>query len=92
MTWRKIHSALVMLLLLVFGLGLRCSDRKKRSRYDGIDGGRQLLEECNKPADDCYVRCWNRSASDACNGCCWDQRFLCDTHQPHDFAYCDGAK
>jgi hypothetical protein len=93
MTWRKIYSALAMLLLLVFGLGLRCGDpKKKKSRYDGFDAGPIPRKECDQPTDDCFMRCYNRSASNACGGCCWDVHFLCNTYQPYDFSHCDGTK
>jgi hypothetical protein len=92
-TKSKAYRALAMLVLLVFGLGLRCGDpKKKKSRYDGFDAGAEPRKECGQPTFDCYDRCDKRGASNACMGCCWDQHFLCDTYQPYDFAQCDGAK
>jgi len=83
----------VAMAILALGLGAGCRERpKKKNRYENLDGGRQLLEECNKPAEDCYSRCFKREASDSCMGCCWDERFLCDTHQPFSFQHCDATK
>jgi len=92
-TTRNTYAALAMLLLFP-GCGLRCGDPQERTRNDEIDGGVDLNAgpECNQPWDDCVMRCWNRQASDACGGCCWDELVLCRTKQKYDFAYCDGAK
>jgi hypothetical protein len=89
---RGFPAIAIAMLAIVLAPACRTGDPKKKNRYEGLDGGRQLLPECDKPTDDCFVRCDKREASDACNGCCWDQRLLCDTHQPFSFESCDGAK
>lgn len=90
-----IRPLLLSLILSQF-LGLDCGERKNNAkRFEGIDGGYEgyvFREECIMPRDNCFTRCWNRQASHACNGCCFDQGFLCDTQQPHSFEQCDGAK
>jgi hypothetical protein len=49
-------------------------------------------KECNKPSYACYERCVNRNASRTCGGCCWEQRYLCDTGQKASWEYCDQAE
>jgi len=74
--------------------GCSCRPREKhKGRFDRLDGGAPPLhEECNVPTDHCFDRCFKRKASPACGGCCWDQRFLCDTQQPHSFESCESSR
>jgi hypothetical protein len=77
-------------LTLTLAAGCRSHDKPK-GRYDGIDGGYTIREECDMPVLDCYDRCRKRGASVTCIGCCRDQRFLCDMKQTHSFESCDSA-
>ena len=77
----------------IFLLCASCHSREKpRNRYDAIDGGYIMREECNVPSMNCHNDCLERKASLGCTGCCMDQRFLCDTGQTYDFEYCKGAR
>jgi len=77
---------------LVLAVGAGCRTREKRkSRYEGLDGGYVQREQCDMPAVGCYQKCSKREASDACIGCCRDQEFLCDTGQKHSFESCESA-
>lgn len=77
---------------LLLGLGCRTDDKPQKTRYDEIDGGYVMREECNLPAIDCHKDCIKRDASITCTGCCRDQRFLCDTRQPHSFESCRSTR
>ena len=90
-------KAVPMLLLAVFILSIGTACREKPNKYRRfdkfkVDGGYVMRPECDQPEDDCTEKCYAREGSSACYGCCGDQRFLCDTQQPHSFAYCDGAR
>jgi hypothetical protein len=75
---------------LILMLGASCRPREKpKGRYDGLDGGYILREECNAPTNKCHRGCYDRDDGPICSGCCRDQRFLCDTQQPHSFESCD---
>jgi hypothetical protein len=78
-------------LLLTMDSG--CHSREKaKNRYDSIDGGYILREECSVSSMNCYDACFKREASVTCGGCCRDQRFLCDTQQKYSFESCDGTQ
>jgi hypothetical protein len=78
-------------LVLTLAAGCRSRDKPK-GRYDGLDGGYVIREECDMPVLGCYDRCYKREASITCIGCCRDQRFLCDTQQKHSFESCDATQ
>jgi len=81
-------SRLTLSVVLLVVLTLLAGCRRERK----VAGERQGLKECNKPAWECYERCVNRNASRTCSGCCSEQRYLCDTHQTPNWAYCDEAQ
>ncbi len=88
----SLRLRLLVAIVAVQFLGFDCGSRKKeKNRYSGLDAGYVMLDECDPPADDCFMDCYNRSASVTCNGCCFDQRFLCDTKQVHDWGQCKGV-
>lgn len=78
---------LIVGLILVLDAGCNSSE-KNRGRSESLDGGYTLREECNVPSMNCYNGCFKREASDTCTGCCYDQRFLCDTGQKYSFESC----
>jgi hypothetical protein len=85
------HVLVTTLLVVASGPGCRPREKPKR-RYASLDGGEYApRKECNKPSFDCYESCAKREASDACSGCCFDQRLLCDTLQPYSFESCESA-
>jgi hypothetical protein len=88
---KDIRPVLAAAVLLLLGAGCR-SREKPKGRYDGVDGGYTMREECDVPSSNCHRSCIKREASLACTGCCRDQRFLCDTGQKHSFEYCEGAQ
>lgn len=82
---------ILLLAMMVVGstLGCRPEERPKR-RYPSLDGGVFApRKECNKPSFACYDNCAKRDASVTCDGCCFDQRRLCDTLQPYSFESCN---
>jgi len=85
------HAAVFVWLVLMFGAGCRTREKPK-GRFDGIDGGFTPRSECNVPSMNCYNGCFRRNEGPICTGCCYDQRFLCDTQQPHSFESCDGTQ
>lgn len=78
--------ALALLLVVVLLTFIGCRREKKQ--------GKEMAtrKECNAPAFQCYDKCVKRNASDTCGGCCWDQRYLCDTGQKPSWEYCDSAQ
>lgn len=76
----------LVMLLVVCTLFAGCRPERKSA------GERAARKECNKPSWECYERCVNRNASRTCTGCCGDQRYLCDTGQTPNWAYCDEAQ
>ena len=90
---RTTRLAILMIAGFAFLFGAGCRTRpQKKSRYEDIDGGYVIREECNMPVLDCYDRCYKREASVTCFGCCRDKRFLCDMQQPHSFESCDSTQ
>lgn len=84
---------LLILAVFILSIGTACRQRPKKYRLiDELDGGYVMRPECEPPADDCARKCYAREASSTCYGCCGDQRFLCDTQQPYNYSYCDGAR
>ena len=81
---------LIVVTLLVMGAGCQTSD-KPDARRERVDGGYTLRDECDAPSMNCHNACFQRKASATCGGCCRDQRFLCDTQQPHSFDSCATA-
>lgn len=84
-----------LLFALVSGcvIGSDCRSNKKRnSRYDNIDGGYVMREECFLQSDACWIDCETRNASTTCVGCCRDQYFLCNTQQPYSFESCKSTR
>lgn len=76
------------LMILIVAVTMFTGCRRERK----VEGERVTRKECNKPSYACYERCVNRDASNTCAGCCGDQRYLCDTGQTPNWAYCDEAK
>jgi hypothetical protein len=88
---KLIRPVLVLAVLLAI-LGAGCRTRpKKKNRYEGLDGGYIMREECNIPSINCHDSCYKRSAGIICAGCCRDQSFLCDTQQDHSFESCESV-
>ncbi len=77
--------ARLCILLLVVLCVIGCRPKRKK--------GHEMAtrKECNKPSFQCYDDCAKRDASTTCSGCCFDQRYLCDTGQTHSFEYCKTA-
>lgn len=80
--------AAVRLLMVILVVTMFTGCRRERK----VGGERAARKECNKPSYACYERCVNRNASKTCTGCCGDQRYLCDTGQTPNWAYCDEAQ
>jgi hypothetical protein len=80
---KPLARVLVLLLAVLCLAGCR-TKRKKGEEM-------ATRKECNKPSFQCYDNCAKREASNTCDGCCWDQRYLCDTGQKHSFEYCKDA-
>lgn len=79
-------------LLLAFLLAASCSNNTSDVPPNQRDGGAyKPRQECNKPAFACYESCAKRKASKTCDGCCFDQRLLCDKEQPFAFESCESA-
>lgn len=87
----KLQNAFVAIIPIMM-VGADCGSREKKSRYDSVDGGYILRDECNAPTDTCFEDCFRREASITCAGCCREQRFLCDTQQKHSYDHCKSAQ
>jgi hypothetical protein len=65
-----------------------CTSKEPPTRHD--DGGSVTPREaCNIPSMNCYNTCFKREADLTCTGCCYDQRYLCDSGQQYSFESCN---
>jgi hypothetical protein len=71
-------------------LGAACT-RNEPPTQRGDGGAYTLREACNVPSMNCYNGCFKREEGPICTGCCYDQRYLCDTGQQHSFESCDST-
>ena len=67
-------------------------EKKHKSRYDAVDGGYIMREECLKQTDTCWEDCFKRDASIVCGGCCREQFFLCNIQNKYSFDHCKTAQ
>ncbi len=87
-----VHT-LLAIVVVMGGLGCQTEPKgKTKSRYDTVDGGYVMREECLQQTDKCWEDCFNRNASIVCGGCCREQVFLCNTQKNYSFEHCKTAQ
>jgi len=83
---------LAMIAFMVFSGCQTGEKKKKKSRYDVVDGGYVMGEECMQQTDKCWEDCFKREASITCGGCCRDQFFSCNIQEKYSFDHCKSAQ
>lgn len=94
-TSHNVRRALLVLLVIAtcFAFGCGPREREKRPRkWDFNDGGIIQLPECSQADYDCGMDCYVRQASPACDRCCIDQAYVCNTGHKADFESCKGSR
>jgi hypothetical protein len=82
----------IALALVVMSSTYQTKKKGHQSRYDTLDGGYVMREECLQQTDKCWEDCFTRNASIVCGGCCREQFFLCNIHEKYSFEHCKTAE
>jgi hypothetical protein len=87
------HLPVVVIASLFLMVGSDCGEREKpKKRGEGLDGGIVMRPECNEPGNNCLKSCAERNASPACDRCCMDQDYVCNSGHKADFESCKGSR
>lgn len=87
------YLAMMLTALLIVMLGCDCREREKpKGKWAETDGGIVQRPECSQPFYNCEKDCYVRQASPACDRCCLDQGYVCDTGHKADFESCKGSR
>lgn len=87
------HVSIVVMATLILMIGTDCREREKpRKKWAETDGAIVQRPECSEPNYECEKDCYLRDASPACDRCCLDQSYVCDTGHKADFESCKGSK